>query len=103
VVEPVDDPVVGVGAQVAVDVGGALHGAVAEPAADLEQVGTDGDPWWDGGVAEIVESQRGVPGGASGGEPGTLVPVGGVQAPAPRGAENQGVCFAGAPVAASVE
>jgi hypothetical protein len=44
----------------------------------------------------------GVPGGPSSGEPGTLVPVGGVQAPTPRGAEHQAIRLAGVPVAADV-
>jgi hypothetical protein len=35
VVEPADDQVVGLGEQVTIDVGGDLHGAVAESAADL--------------------------------------------------------------------
>jgi hypothetical protein len=43
-VEAVDDRVVGLGEQVAVDVGGDLYGAVAEPAAALGQVGAHGDP-----------------------------------------------------------
>jgi hypothetical protein len=46
-------------------------------------------------VAEIVKSQRGQPGGSSGGDQGALVPVGGVEAPAPRGAEHPGVWLAG--------
>jgi hypothetical protein len=47
-VEAADHQVVRLGEQVAVDVGGDLHRAVAEPVADLEQIGTDGNPQGDG-------------------------------------------------------
>src|SRR5918994_2452746 len=53
-------------------------------------------------VAEIVKTQRGEFRGASSGDSGTLVPVGGVQAPAPRGAEHERVWLAGEPVAAEM-
>jgi Nitroreductase family len=53
-------------------------------------------------VAQVVKSQRRPPGGPSSREPGTLVPVGGVQTPTPRSAEHQGVCLAGEPIAADM-
>jgi hypothetical protein len=77
-------------------------GAVAEPAADLEQVGTHGNTQGDGRAAEIVKSERRKPGGFSGRDPGALVPIGGLEAPAPRGAEHQGVWLAGEAVPAEM-
>jgi hypothetical protein len=51
------DQVVGIWEQVTLDVGDDLYRAVAELAADLEQVDTHGDRYWDGGIGEIMKSQ----------------------------------------------
>src|SRR4051812_13335774 len=71
--------VVGLAEELAVHVGGDLHGAVAEPAAHLQQVGAHLDPQRHGRMSKVVKAKRREPSGLARCLPHVSMPVAGIE------------------------